>query len=219
MKSPPTASGQFYDSAAQQIAKLGTATVRCTLCGQLNRIRRSWRGIPAHCGRCGSILFLAPRVILLDKSGSMNEMDGHRRRIDHLTAALSHILPQVPGAKLIAFSTTAEEIGSLKSIGEPDGETALHLGLRAAAMRSPSHVILFSDGECDSEGEALESMHYLKCRVDTVYCGPEDNAEAIAFLNRLARIGRGTATVHSFRSQTEAFLLPKLKQLLCLPPS
>jgi hypothetical protein len=147
----------------------------------------------------------------------MNDIDGYRRRIDHLKDALRHILPQTPGAKLIAFSVIAEEIGSIERITQPDGGTALHLGLRTAALHSPGHVILFSDGECDSEELALESMHFLKCRLDTIYCGPDSNAAAIAFLNRLAKIGRGTATVHSFRRQT--LLLPTLKQLLCLPPS
>jgi hypothetical protein len=48
----------------------------------------------------------ATTPLLLDISGSMSEAVGNRRRIDVLDDTLRHLLPTLPGARLIAFSAS-----------------------------------------------------------------------------------------------------------------
>jgi hypothetical protein len=155
-------------------------------------------------------------VVLCDCSGSMAESAGGRRKIDHATEALASVLPNVPGAVVVAFSSDAEEslLGSVTTLPEPSGGTAMHRGISAAGAHNPRLTVIISDGLPDSEEAALAAAEKLPGRIDVIYCGPDSDATALAFMRRLARIGCGTvvpvnlATPRALTSAVQRLALP-----------
>lgn len=136
------------------------------------------------------------RLILTDVSGSMGEPAyGGRRKIDVLREA---VLPLLDHCTIMAFSDQARVVAK---IPEPSGRTALHLAIEAALTRDPDALLVVSDGRPDDAARALAAAARLACPIDTLYIGPETDADAVAFMVALARCGRGggRSIVHDLR--------------------
>ena len=72
-------------------------------------------------------------VILADVSSSMEERAGARAKIDLLREALDALWPELAGARLIVFGSTARRVASPAELPAPSGGTALHLALAEAS--------------------------------------------------------------------------------------
>lgn len=131
------------------------------------------------------------QVILLDVSSSMGCMAGAKTRIAILQEALDYALPETPGARLIAFSSTPCEIPNVESLPEPNGGTALHRALHLAVTMAPTRTLVITDGEPDSEERALKAAKAVPGTIDVIYCGSDEDQHAKDFLARLARSGGG----------------------------
>lgn len=157
-------------------------------------------------------------VILCDISSSMNEIVGSRRKVDMLIDALrqSTITAQ---PHLIAFNSIAFPIDSLDLLDKVGGSTALHLALKLACNYRPSKTIVISDGRPDNEIAALAAADNLPGIIEVIYCGSEDDADAINFMMRLAARGGGSY-IHTGWSQVsnKSALSSTLRTLLALPP-
>jgi hypothetical protein len=148
-------------------------------------------------------------VILADVSSSMMESAGSRSKIDVLRGALA----SAPPARIVAFSSTAEEISSLATLPAPYGGTALHLALALASAMSPERTLVISDGRPDSEDAAIPVARRLSGTIDVIYCGPDSDTGARDFLMRLARTGGGRYVEHDLRRSATA-LAPSIRWLL-----
>jgi hypothetical protein len=149
-------------------------------------------------------------VVLADTSSSMNDLaDGGRRRIDVLRDALVGIVYD----QLIAFSAGAEAVPGPSHLPEPMGNTALHLALDEASRFRPATTLVVSDGEPDNEELALTAARRLSGRIDVIFCGPERNVRARAFLMRLAAVGGGIF-VHCDINANALRLAPVIRGLL-----
>lgn len=147
---------------------------------------------------------------MADTSSSMNEpADGGRRRIDVLRDALVGIACD----KLVAFSAGVEAVPDPSRLPEPMGNTALHRALEEASRFRPATTLVVSDGEPDNEELAFAAAHRLPGRIDVVFCGPERNVRARAFLMRLAAVGGGRF-VHCDISANSRLLAPAIRGLL-----
>lgn len=149
-------------------------------------------------------------VILADTSGSMDGLAGARRKIDALREAVATLVEEIPEARLLAFSDRAREVESARLLPSPDGGTALHLALRAASAHRPTRTLVVSDGHPDDPEAALVAAAGLTGRIDVVYCGPDGDREAIAFLARLARSTGGRCAT----SEAGERLLEPMRRLL-----
>ena len=144
-------------------------------------------------------------AVLLDASGSMAVIDNPRTvhtRMEQLAGILGNVLSRVRVSRLFAYNWTVTEIelGDHVMLPEPDGGTDLAGAiehLRYLDEPWPDQLIIISDGQPNSEEEALLQMTRLQlerpCRVHCRYCGPDDRA-ALGFLDRLARLGRPGST-------------------------
>lgn len=151
------------------------------------------------------------QVVLADVSASMSGSAGSgRRKIDVLREALE-ILPY--GCRLVAFSTTATEVARASLMPSPNGGTALHVALDMAATMRPARTLVVSDGEPDSEREALAAADRMPGVIDVIYCGDPSNMHARGFLMRLARVGCGRYDAHDIVTAPHA-LGPAVRGLL-----
>lgn len=150
------------------------------------------------------------QVVLADVSASMaGPATGEDRRIEVLRRALSGVAV----ARIVAFSDAPREVYEAASLPAPGGGTALHLALDFAARLSPGRTLVVSDGEPDSEEEALAAVDRVPGVIDVVYCGPAGNFRAQAFLARLARAGGGRYAAHDITRAPEQ-LGPAVRGLL-----
>lgn len=149
-------------------------------------------------------------VILADVSASMAEVVGAQRKIEILRDALSRVWPQ-SSARLIAFSSIPQFLASPAEIPEPSGSTALHFAIQAAQAFRPGQTIVISDGQPDDEQASLDAADNLTGQIDVIYCGPEGNTQAIAFLMRLARRTGG-----QYHATTPQNLIEPVRRLLLL---
>jgi hypothetical protein len=156
-------------------------------------------------------------AILADVSSSMDERAGSRRKADVLGEALVTLWPELPAARLIAFGSTAREVDSPADLPAPSGGTALHLALDAAAAHRPGRTVVISDGRPDSEDAAIAAADGVPGVIDVIYCGPDSDAQAIAFMHRLARKGGGRVVVRDIAREARPRLAPALRGLLGLP--
>jgi hypothetical protein len=156
-------------------------------------------------------------VVLADCSSSMAERAGARTKADLLAEALDSVLPDLPGATLIGFATTAAGLPSAAHLPAPAGGTALHLALDLAAGLRPGRTLVVSDGRPDDEARALAAAGGLPGIIDVIYCGPDDDAAAIDFMRRLARLGCGRVVVRDVVRDRTARLAPAARALLGLP--
>ncbi len=151
------------------------------------------------------------QIILADVSGSMAEPAwGGRRKIDVLREAIAG----APPARLISFSSRPDVLPSAEAIPEPNGSTALHLGLEEAAKLRPARTLVISDGRPDDEALALRAADALPGTIDVIYVGPDGDIEAIAFMRRLASRGGGRYYGHDLRKASAALLAPAIRGLL-----
>jgi hypothetical protein len=81
----------------------------------------------------------------------------------------------------------------------------------------PARVIVISDGQPDDEAAALKAADELGCRIDVIYCGPDYDAKAIAFMQRLARLGCGECVVEDVVRAAGGLRLTAAVQRLALP--
>lgn len=152
-------------------------------------------------------------VILADVSSSMSESAGAKTKIEMLRDALSSVLAELPTTRLIAFNSLAKEISNATRLPEPSGGTALNLALDAAQPYRPRKTVVISDGQPDDEDQAFAAADRITGVIDVIYCGPDGDAEAIAFMNRLARRTGGTV-VRTDWKQGSLALAPAVKRLL-----
>jgi hypothetical protein len=156
-------------------------------------------------------------VILADVSSSMDERAGNRRKADILREALEGLWPEMPGARLIAFGSTAREIDDPRDLPAPSGGTALHLALDAAAIHRPRKTVVITDGRPDGEQAALDAAGRVPGLIDVIYCGPDSDAQALDFLRRLMRIGGGIIIVRDLVKDARLRLAPAIRDVLGLP--
>jgi hypothetical protein len=136
-------------------------------------------------------------VAIVDTSGSMDERDsrGGRRRIDVAREELARLQAEHPGElALLCFSGWHRWYpGGVPP--EPDTNTDPAGALRFAKPIDGTGVafVLISDGLSDDPDDALEVARELVDPISCVHVGPEGDAVGRRFLERPARVGRGTA--------------------------
>ena len=137
----------------------------------------------------------ADAVIIVDVSGSMNQRDsrGGRPRYDVALEELARLQKQLPGKlAVICFSSTVQFVpGGLPPM--LDGGTDLAGALKFAKIADVPGVrfVVISDGEPNSQREALDAARAFTNRIDTIYVGPEDDTNAREFLRELAEASGG----------------------------
>jgi uncharacterized protein (DUF58 family) len=156
-------------------------------------------------------------AILADVSSSMDERAGGRRKVEILAEALAGLWPDLAGARLIAFGSTAAEVPSPDELPPPSGGTALHLALDAAATSRPGKTVVISDGRPDSEPAALDAAGRLPGVIDVIYCGPDSDRRAIAFMYALARRGCGRVFIRDIARDPSLRLGSAVRALVGLP--
>jgi len=140
-------------------------------------------------------------LILADVSSSMAESAGEGiRKIDVLRDALA----MADGATLIAFSSIPRLVPGAAELPAPHGGTALHLALDMAAPCQPQRTLVISDGCPDSKDLAFAAAARLSGVIDVIYCGPDTDFEARAFMIALARAGCGRYAAHDIGVQPRA---------------
>ena len=102
-------------------------------------------------------------------------------------------------AVLIAFSSAPQVIPGLSDLPEPSGGTALHSALTLCASFRPRHTLIVSDGQPDDAPAALSAADALPGQIDVIYVGPDNDADAMAFMRKLARLGGGRVVVHDMK--------------------
>jgi len=120
-------------------------------------------------------------VLLLDCSGSMREVVGEKRKIDHLREAILHF----PTAKVYGFNSGFFPI---ETVPEPNGLTAMRGAFinLASYLNTNTNLILISDGlptDADEE-EVIQTAKTLPCPVNVLFIGTENDGEN--FMKRLA---------------------------------
>lgn len=140
----------------------------------------------------------AEAILIVDMSGSMGACDapGGRSRYDAAEAELRRLQEQFPGKiAVVAFSDVAEfaPTGIPRRMG---ASTNLAGALRFVKPADGTGVrfIVISDGQPDSESDALDVARGFSSKIDCVYIGPEDGGAwgGRAFLERLANASGGT---------------------------
>jgi hypothetical protein len=156
-------------------------------------------------------------VVLADCSSSMAESAGGRTKEAILREALGGCWPELPGAALVGFASTARRVDAPTDLPSPAGGTALHLALDAASALRPGRTLVISDGEPDDEDAALAAAGRVPGRIDVIYCGPDSNTQAIAFMRRLATAGGGVVVVRDVLRESSLRLGADVRATLGLP--
>lgn len=171
-----------------------------------NIIKRASLALPMETGKVAEQQARIDRrrgqvVILADVSASM-EMPawGGRRKIDVLREAVAATRDGIP-ARLIAFSDESREVDS---IPEPDANTNLTAGLKAALAHDPGVTLVISDGQPDRPQEALKLARQFRGVIDALYIGPETDTAAIQFMRDLTAAGGGNCTKNDITTVTGA---------------
>ena len=116
------------------------------------------------------------------------------RRIDRLARVLAYVLTYTRLQALVAFADAPVElpVSGRVALPEPSGGTALDLALEHVARMRPRPLkcMVLSDGSPNSPEAALTAARLLKPMViDAFYLGPDEHAEALAFMRALAACG------------------------------
>ena len=186
-------------------------------------LTRAARTLPATTGETARYSRLqhtdGPTLILCDVSYSMASPAGGRTRYDHLVEALKQVYR--PEMSIIAFSAVAVSVARPEELPHPSGGTALHAALAEASKRRPAATLVISDGEPNegTEDLAISIADQMTGRIDVIYCGPDNNAKAIKFLNRLAKVGAGSCVHHSWSAPGQPRLAHTIQKLLLGGPS
>lgn len=137
----------------------------------------------------------ADAVVIVDTSGSMDSQDstGGRARYDIACSELAALQDSLPG-KIAVLSFSSDVIFCPSGIPfRYGGGTDLAKALRFAKLADlpGMRFILISDGQPDSESEALNVARTYKNKIDVIYVGPEINPTGRNFLTRLANESGG----------------------------
>jgi hypothetical protein len=159
------------------------------------------------------VLMNVERVVLVDVSASMLRADaqGGRRRYDVAADELAKLQAARPGKiGLVAFASGAKFCLDGR-LPEATGSTDLGGALRLAATLPGTPVVVVSDGQPDSEGDALAAAASIDAQIDTVYVGPEFDTYPQQFLKRLSasKGGRHVAAdrAHALADHVERLML------------
>src|SRR3990172_366576 len=153
-------------------------------------------------------------IIVVDTSGSMCACDsrGDRSRYDVACEELKNLQASLPG-KLALLSFSDDVIFCPSGVPfNYGGGTDLAKALKFAKVADVSGIrfIVISDGQPDSEEEALKVSKTFKAKIDTVYVGPEGGSGQ-DFLKRLAKASGGqgvtAAQVKELAANVERLLL------------
>lgn len=153
-------------------------------------------------------------VIIVDTSGSMAACDsrGGQSRYDVACEELKNLQGSLPG-KLALLSFSDDVLFCPSGIPHNyEGGTKLAHALKFAKVADVTGMrfIVISDGQPDSEEEALKVARTYKAKIDTIYVGPE-GGEGQAFLRRLAKASGGqgvtAAQVKELQLTVERLLL------------
>ena len=156
----------------------------------------------------------ADAIIIVDTSSSRGQHDarGGKSRYDVACEELKTLQASLPG-KLALLSFSDEVIFCPNGIPFDFGSmTDLAKALKFAKMGDISGMrfIVISDGEPNSEEEALEVARTYKNKISTIYVGPE-NGSGQEFLKRLANATGGANVtadrVKELASSVERLLL------------
>lgn len=136
-------------------------------------------------------------ICIVDTSGSMSADDslGGRTRYEVACDELAKLQKTLPGKiAVLAFSHSTEFCPS----GVPTflhGGTDLAGALRFAKVADVPGMTFFviSDGQPDSEAEAIKIARTYKAKINVIYVGPEDHPTGRDFLTRLAQASGGQA--------------------------
>lgn len=137
----------------------------------------------------------ADAIIVVDTSSSMSQHDarGGKSRYDVACEELKTLQASLPG-KLALLSFSDDVIFCPNGIPFDFGSmTDLAKALKFAKMgdlASGMRFIVISDGEPNSEEDALEVARTYKNRIDTIYVGPE-GGDGQRFLKKLAKSSGG----------------------------
>lgn len=147
-------------------------------------------------------------VFLLDVSGSMNERIGDKSKID----CLKNIMTNYPDNRKVSFSTTVQE----GMIPQAEGKTNMSLGFKHLQSSINISIVLVSDGEPDSPGDALTEAVKLRVPVNVIYIG-ERGDKGDGFMRGLAKITGGTYNrVDPNKSKFQERLFEKIKTTVAL---
>jgi len=153
-------------------------------------------------------------IILVDTSGSMDQHDSrdNRSRYEVACEELKNLQAHLPG-KLALLSFSSDVLFCPNGIPfNYQGMTDLAKALKFAKMADIKGIrfIVISDGEPDSESQALDVAKTYKARIDTIYVGPE-GGDGEAFLRKLAKASGGqgvtAAKVKELAGAVEKLLL------------
>jgi hypothetical protein len=153
-------------------------------------------------------------IIIVDTSGSMEAHDsrGGKSRYDVACEELKNLQASLPG-KLALLSFSSDVLFCPNGIPfDFGGMTDLAKALKFAKMADVTGMrfIVISDGEPDSEQDALDVAKTYKNRIDTIYVGSEHGAGQ-EFLKRLAKASGGqgvtSAQVKELASDIKQLLL------------
>lgn len=139
----------------------------------------------------------ADAIIIVDTSGSMhaNDSRGGKSRYDVACEELKNLQATLPGKlALLSFSDDVQfcpagipfDFGNMTDLAKA-------LRFAKVADLTGMRFIVISDGEPDSEDDALEVAKTFKNRIDTIFVGP-DGGGGQAFLKRLAKASGGQNT-------------------------
>jgi hypothetical protein len=154
--------------------------------------------------------------LLLDTSGSMDsDCKGKQTRLDVLRQAVEAI--DWEQYQMFVFDNICRRITHPDALRNcAGGSTNLALGLGEIAKLNPIQTIIISDGEPNSETDALAAAAELTGTISTVFIGDDADKEAIAFMRKLATLGCGKTFIRDLgRGHLE---LSATLERLMLPP-
>lgn len=128
-------------------------------------------------------------LVMVDTSGSMDMTDcqGNRRRYDVACEQLIRLQRELPGkVGVISWSSSVQfNPGGVPYYFGHGTDLAGVLRFIKPADGTSIKLILISDGEPDSESDALRLAKQFKSKLQTIYIGPESGSGR-EFLRKLA---------------------------------
>ena len=138
-------------------------------------------------------------IVLVDTSSSMDAQDapGGKSRYDAACIELANLQATIPG-KVAVISFSGHSQTMFCPNGQPfnlQGGTDLAGALTFAKIADVPDMrfVVISDGQPDSEREALKVAAGYRNRIDTIFVGPENDASGRVFLAKLASAKGGQA--------------------------
>lgn len=151
-----------------------------------------------HGIRVEQAFMMAAVVVLFDSSISMiQRLRSGETRYDAAIRELAALQRGRPGEIAVVSFADAPYFRPLGIPQQPDGRTNLALALEFVRLADEFDMqfVIITDGEPDSEGEALREAKRFRHRLNTVYIGDDPEGEAAHFLAHLARQSGGKRIV------------------------